>query len=73
MKHWLAFIICCAALFPNFSFAEDAAPKKVYILPIRDDIMPPLVYLVRRGVKEAMAAQADTLIIDMDTDGGRVD
>src|SRR5437773_8518562 len=47
--------------------------RRVYVLPIRDDIMPPMVYLVRRGVKEAMEAKADLLIIDMDTNGGRVD
>ena len=47
--------------------------KKVYILPIRDNIMPPLVYLVRRGVKEAMEANADLLVLDMETNGGRVD
>ena len=47
--------------------------KKVFVLPIRDDIMPPLVYLVRRGVKVAMEAKADLLILDMDTNGGRVD
>jgi membrane-bound serine protease (ClpP class) len=35
--------------------------------------MPPLVYVVRRGVKEAMDAHADALILDMNTDGGRVD
>src|SRR5438046_3374465 len=35
--------------------------------------MPPLVYLVRRGVKEAMDAKADLLVLDMDTNGGRVD
>lgn len=50
-----------------------AASGKVYILPIREDIMPPLVYVVRRGVKEAMEAKADALILDMNTDGGRVD
>lgn len=49
------------------------AKKEVRIVPIRDDIMPPLVYLVRRGVKEAMDAKADLLILDMDTNGGRVD
>lgn len=49
------------------------AAKTVYILPIRDDIMPPLVYLVRRGVKEAMEAKADLLVLDMETNGGRVD
>src|SRR2546429_9519277 len=47
--------------------------KKVYVLPVRDDIMPPLVYLVRRGVKEAMEAKADLLVLDMETNGGRVD
>src|SRR5437867_5664928 len=57
-------------------YASDgggAAGKKVYVVPIRDDIMPPMVYLVRRGVKEAMEAKADLLVIDMDTNGGRVD
>ena len=47
--------------------------KRVFVLPIRDDIMPPLVYLVRRGVKAAMEAKADLLILDMETNGGRVD
>ncbi len=35
--------------------------------------MPPLVYLVRRGVKEAMERHADLLVLDMETNGGRVD
>ena len=35
--------------------------------------MPPLVYLVRRGVKAAMDGKADLLVLDMDTNGGRVD
>lgn len=51
----------------------DGSHGKVYILPIREDIMPPLVYVVRRGVKEAMEANAEALILDMNTDGGRVD
>ncbi len=53
--------------------AELTPQKRVVILPIRDDIMPPLVYLVRRGVKVAMDAKADLLVLDMDTAGGRVD
>lgn len=53
--------------------AEEVARKKVYILPIQEDIMPALTYLVRRGVKDAMEAKADTLILDMETNGGRVD
>ena len=58
---------------PAAAISVATTPKKVYLLPIRDDIMPPLVYLVRRGVKEAMAANADVLILDMKTNGGRVD
>src|SRR5947207_14296550 len=50
-----------------------AGQRRIYVLPIRDDIMPPLVYLVRRGVKEAIEAHADLLVIDMETNGGRVD
>jgi len=48
-------------------------PGRVYVLPIREEIMPPLVYLVRRGVKEAMEQGATLLIVDMNTPGGRVD
>lgn len=47
--------------------------NKVCILPIRDDIAPPMVYLVRRGVKAAMEAGVKTLVIDMETNGGRFD
>jgi membrane-bound serine protease (ClpP class) len=75
MKHWLAALLCVFGFLPssNHLSAEEVAAKKVYIVPVRDDIMPPLVYLVRRGVKEAMEAKADVLVIDMETNGGRVD
>ena len=52
---------------------QAAAQKKVYVVPVREDIMPPILYVIRRGVKEAMAAEADCLIFDMETNGGRVD
>jgi membrane-bound serine protease (ClpP class) len=53
--------------------AEQPSARTVYIVPIRDDIMPPLVYLVRRGVKAAMEDKASLLVLDMETNGGRVD
>src|SRR5439155_6392086 len=55
------------------SDSAGSGQKKVYVLPIRDKIASPMVYLVRRGGKEGMEAKADLLIIDMDTNGGRVD
>ncbi len=45
----------------------------VYVIPIRDDIMPPVLYVVRRGIKDAIAANASVVILDMETNGGRVD
>lgn len=77
MRALLALLaVLIPALIPSTAVAAEVSTntaKKVYILPIRDDIMPPLVYLVRRGVKEAMEAKADLLVLDMETNGGRVD
>jgi membrane-bound serine protease (ClpP class) len=76
MKAWLALLLAVSsAVAPAADTSPTAAasPKRVYVLPVREQIMPPLVYLVRRGVKEAMEAQADLLVIDMETPGGRVD
>jgi membrane-bound serine protease (ClpP class) len=68
------FCILLSLITPGaFAAANDDARQTVYILPIREDIMPALTYVVRRGVKEAMEAKAVMLILDMDTDGGRID
>lgn len=75
MRVLLAFLLSLSAL----SAGEPApaplprAARKVYVIPVRDDIMPPLVYVIRRGVKEAMENNADLVVLDMDTNGGRVD
>ena len=78
MKIWLALLFTLTSALATDTNrspapASASAPKKVYVLPIREDIMPPLVYLVRRGVKEAMEDSADLLVVDMKTNGGRVD
>src|SRR5438067_5360162 len=75
MKIWPVVALVLAVVFGTETPAAEiqAASKKVYVLPVREDIMPPLVYLVRRGVKEAMEAKADLLVLDMKTNGGRVD
>jgi membrane-bound serine protease (ClpP class) len=76
MKLWLMLVLGWSVAAPAVEGANaeiGSSAKKAYVLPIREDIMPPLVYLVRRGVKEAMEAKADFLVLDMDTNGGRVD
>lgn len=73
---WLLLGLALGAPVPDgvrAAESDDATPRQVYVLPIREDIMPPLTYLVRRGVKQAMDARADLLVLDMKTDGGRVD
>ncbi len=45
----------------------------VYIIPIKDVIDNALLYVIRRGLNEAEAENADAIIFDMDTPGGRLD
>lgn len=54
---------------------EDAAPKllSVYVIPITEAINKPNLYILRRGLKEAISHQVDMVLLDMDTPGGRVD
>ena len=73
---WFSLLLTGLVASPAGHSAAEASPppaRQVYVLPIREDVMPPLTYLVRRGVKEAMEARADLLVLDMRTDGGRVD
>ncbi len=51
--------------------AEDAG--LVYIIPVRGLIEPALLYVIRRGVAEAVRAEAEAIVFVMDTPGGRVD
>ena len=73
--YWaLLLLLAFTAPSPSFSAKESSGGGPVvYVVPVREDIMPPLVYLIRRGVKDAMKAKAEVLILDMDTNGGRVD
>ncbi len=44
----------------------------VYIIPIKKMIEPALLYVVRRGVDEAVRSDAAAIIFEMDTPGGAV-
>ncbi len=51
----------------------ESGGKSAYIIQIKTQIDNPLFYMVRRGIKEAMEAKADILILDMKTPGGGLD
>ncbi len=46
--------------------------QTIYILPIRGPIEPALLYVVRRGVREASTMDVDAIFFPMDTPGGAV-
>ncbi|MCU0779172.1 MAG: hypothetical protein MUF86_16100, partial [Akkermansiaceae bacterium] len=57
--------------------ADDAAPEtggpaKVVVIPIRAQIAKPELYILRRGIKEAIENNVDTIVLDMETPGGSV-
>lgn len=70
-QFWALLSLLGIVLLGNTEAAQ--ATRTVCIIPIRDDIATPITYLVRRGVKMAMEAKADAIILDMETNGGRLD
>lgn len=49
------------------------AKTSVVVIPVRDEIGEPVLYVVRRALKDAIAAKADVVVLDMKTPGGRGD
>ena len=47
--------------------------KRVWVIPVREAIDQPILYVLRRGLKEAIAEKADVVVLDMKTPGGRLD
>ncbi|MES2474480.1 MAG: NfeD family protein [Verrucomicrobiota bacterium] len=48
-------------------------PAKVVVIPINDAITKPVLYIIRRGLKEAIEQDVDTVVFDMETPGGQLD
>jgi len=75
MKRLILAILCVASLLGATNSApaqtNDAGP--VYVIPIQGMIERALVYVVRRGVNQAVRDDASAIVLDMDTPGGRLD
>ena len=50
--------------------AERNTPANVVIIPVRTQIAKPALFVLRRGLKEAIEQNVDTIVLDMDTPGG---
>lgn len=46
--------------------------KSVYVVPIQGAIGKASLYIVRRGIKDAISAGVDVIVIDMNTPGGEL-
>src|SRR4051812_14852293 len=69
---WVALgVAVTAALGADLSASPvEAKTRRVVVIPIRDEIAAPTLFIVRRGLKEAIAQQADVVVLDMKTPGG---
>lgn len=65
-------LISCAQELDSFS-KESNRRAAVYVVPITDAVSKPNLYILRRGLKDAIENGVDLLLLDMDTPGGRVD
>lgn len=52
--------------------SKDAA-RFAYVIPIQGTISKPTLFIVRRGIKQAIANKVDIIVLDMNTPGGRAD
>jgi membrane-bound serine protease (ClpP class) len=52
---------------------EKSGLAQVVIIPIRAQIAEPELYILRRGLKEAIDNKVDTIVLDMETPGGALD
>jgi len=53
--------------------ARSNGPVDVYVIPITEAIAKPNLFILRRGLKEAIEQDIDMVLLEMDTPGGRVD
>jgi len=66
-------LLLAASLSPISSPAAASKEGTVYIIPIHNEIDTALVYVIRRGLNEADDENAEAIIFDINTPGGRVD
>ncbi|MEN8136358.1 MAG: NfeD family protein [Thermodesulfobacteriota bacterium] len=59
-------------LLPNVVGAEND-PATVYVIPVNGDVEPAMAAYLDRAVQEAGTAPETTIVLELDTFGGRVD
>lgn len=73
MKPYFCAVLFAVSLLTSVAVHAQSENKLVYVIPIKGEIERGLVYVIRRGITEAIDRKANAVIFDMDTPGGRVD
>lgn len=63
----------CVLGLPAMALADIAAPQRVMIITVDDAVEPGLAAYLERNIATAKEQQADMIILELDTPGGRVD
>ena len=72
---WFAWLVLLLPVSAQALLLESGQPAsaRVVVIPVRDEIARPELYIIRRGLKEAIARHADLVVLDIKTPGGAVD
>lgn len=66
--------MACGQESPPADPAPPVAKElKVVVIPVRAQIAKPELFILRRGLKEAIEQNVDTVVLDMETPGGALD
>jgi membrane-bound serine protease (ClpP class) len=72
IRVWVVLMMLFLVL-PVAAREQPAAAESVYVIPIHGEIDRALMVFIRRSIQDAVAAEASTIIFEIDTFGGRVD
>jgi membrane-bound serine protease (ClpP class) len=72
-------LIALVGVLTGAAFAAEPAVTpvtkraNVVVIPVHNEIASPVLYILRRGLKEAAAQHADVVVLDLKTPGGALD
>lgn len=66
-------LLSCVSLRAAEPVRSQARAAKVVVIPIRAQISEAELFILRRGLKEAIRENVDTVVLDMETPGGALD
>ena len=76
LRKWLLLLLAGSfvPVLPAGALTEGGPhAKQAIVIPIRDEIAEPALYILRRGLKEAISEKADVVVLDLKTPGGALD